>query len=449
MGRKLAALLNRLIDAKATDARPRSDVIGAMADGAGIDAGTVNQILDASIDCPPLARLEGFARVLDESVERLKSAAGEDGCKFPAEETERMAFVSELSLSAGAEVPEWIHLLPAGLMHTIEGDARGPFKIPDMEKVAAQTMAAAGGRLPIDQDHATDLVGKVGGATAPARGWIVELQSRDDGLWGRVEWTKAGTELLKDRAYRHISPVIKHTKDGIITRLLRAALTNDPALRELTSLNNATTNEELMDFMEKLRKALGLPEDADEAAIMEAISTMLAGKTDDEGEAERMSAQIGEIATAAGLDAGAKPDAILAAVKSLATGSGDETKTVAALQAELADVTTRFNTLNTKVATDAATAIVDSAIEAGTVGVKPLREHYIKRAVDDPDGVKTELANMPKVGGDPVIPATRQEDKDGKPRLQPHEVTVAAQLGLSADDYATTLAAEREQKEIA
>ncbi len=54
-------------------------------------------------------------------------------------------------------------------------------------------------------------------ATRPgARGWIVELQARDDGIWGRVEWTGAGRALIEDRAYRGISPNLLVDRNGVV-----------------------------------------------------------------------------------------------------------------------------------------------------------------------------------------------------------------------------------------
>lgn len=92
-GERLAALLNRLIDAQIPDDADDEDaerarIIGEMAEAAGISASTVQQILDGEINCPPLDRLEGFARVLDSSLERLRSAAERDGCEYEDEDEE-------------------------------------------------------------------------------------------------------------------------------------------------------------------------------------------------------------------------------------------------------------------------------------------------------------------------------------------------------------------------
>lgn len=82
MGQRLASTLETAIEAQVTEDRTRADVIEDMAQAAGIDSGTVNSILNADIDCPPLERLDGFAEVLDVSADSLRRAAGEDGCEY-------------------------------------------------------------------------------------------------------------------------------------------------------------------------------------------------------------------------------------------------------------------------------------------------------------------------------------------------------------------------------
>ncbi len=129
-------------------------------------------------------------------------------------------FISSLhfQIPAAAGVPDWVHLTPAG---TFSGqDGRGPFTIKDAEDVIRSSMEV--GRLAIDENHAIDVAGRQG-QPSPARGWIVEMQARPDGLWGRVEWTSAGKALMEDKAYRGISPVIVARKNGgAVVKLLRA-----------------------------------------------------------------------------------------------------------------------------------------------------------------------------------------------------------------------------------
>jgi hypothetical protein len=42
---------------------------------------------------------------------------------------------------------------------------------------------------------------------ARAAGWVVELQSRADGIWARVDWTKDGQALLSEKSSSRASRV--------------------------------------------------------------------------------------------------------------------------------------------------------------------------------------------------------------------------------------------------
>jgi len=176
---------------------------------------------------------------------------------------------------AAARVPAFIQLLPAGVIHTRDG--RGPYRLVDAAAVIARSLPAGGPGLPLDENHATDLAAPKG-APAPARGWIVELQARADGVWGRVEWTPEGRAMIAGRAYRHVSPVIQHDSEGRIMRILRASVVNLANLPDLAALNAARADAfpEIVMDLTKLREALRLPADADETAILAAIAGLLA-----------------------------------------------------------------------------------------------------------------------------------------------------------------------------
>ena len=77
-GTNLATVLNAAIG----DGDDRADTIAMMATAAGIEADTVNQILDGEIDCPPMDRLEKFADTLNITVDTLTEAAMQDGCTY-------------------------------------------------------------------------------------------------------------------------------------------------------------------------------------------------------------------------------------------------------------------------------------------------------------------------------------------------------------------------------
>jgi hypothetical protein len=129
---------------------------------------------------------------------------------------------------------EWIELIPAGRFSAVDG--RGPFKNDAPERVIAASigkMPAAG--LVVDYEHATDLAAPAG-LPAPAAGWIKQFKVAGGAIFARVEWTADAAEMLRGKLYRYISPVFEHGNDGRIERILRAALTNNPALINLPAL---------------------------------------------------------------------------------------------------------------------------------------------------------------------------------------------------------------------
>lgn len=200
---------------------------------------------------------------------------------------------AELALcfvSLPAEVPEWIELVPAGAIAGADGRAFLNDRPDDFVKVSQQLKRIRAGWC-IDLDHQLQFAAneKVGG-TAPASGWIVELENRDGAIWGKVEWTDLGTVAIQSKRYRGLSPVFaydKRTKRAI--GLVSAALTNNPNL-DLVALNaarNASNQEN--DSMDWLKKALGLADDATDEAVKAALNSFIA--------------LAGVLATALGMDA--------------------------------------------------------------------------------------------------------------------------------------------------
>jgi phage I-like protein len=323
------------------------------------------------------------------------------------------------------DAPEWLHILPPGALQTVDG--RGPFKATNLAELARRSLELAGGRLPLDENHSIDLAAPEGGPS-PARGWIVELEERPGGIWGRVEWTNSGRSLMADKAYRFLSPVFEHLEDGEITALLRVALTNNPNLRQLTALNQ----ERNMDLLQQLCAALGLGEDADAAKVVATVKELKGSASQ---VALQAAAALKPIAVAAGAAEDADAETVLAAVTDLRDPAKMVPATqVAALQSELAEV-------KEGIATEKAEAYVDAAIAAGKPGVKPLRDHYIARHMADPAAVETELGSFPSLtapsGARPTPPGA-----DGNVALNAADQTVIAQMGLDPEAYQKTLAAD-------
>lgn len=95
--------------------------------------------------------------------------------------------------------------------------------------------------LLVDYDHFS-----LSNATpSKAAGWVTEMKAREDGLWGRVRWSKSGKDAVEGGDYRYISPVwnrgdCEDLGDGKVRplRLRNAAVTNEPNLRGIAPLSN-------------------------------------------------------------------------------------------------------------------------------------------------------------------------------------------------------------------
>ncbi len=348
-----------------------------------------------------------------------------------------VALCSAIALTGGAAgAPDWIHLVPAGEVRT--NDGRGPYRIADAAALMAASLAA-GNKLVVDENHATDLAAPRGGA-APARGWIVELQNRSDGIWGRVEWTEAGRQKVAGAEYRGVSPVIAHRKDGTIVAILRASLVNQPNFQGLTALHQ----EESMDFRKMLIETLSLDGEADDAAIMAAIKEKMgAAKTDEvamnAAVSTALQSALGPIATLVGAAADADAATVLTAVQKFKEGSSND-QAVIALQSELVGMATQLNTLRDERARDKAVAFVDAAIAAQRVGVKPQRDTYITMHMEDATRTEALINAMPSVKNGPSIGVSPGDAKAGV--LGDADSAVIALMGIDPEAYKKTLAAQ-------
>ena len=303
--------------------------------------------------------------------------------------------------------PVWIHLTPAG---TFRGrDGRGPFTVD------AAAVAAASTGLPavIDEMHSTDLQGPVGGA-APARGWIVEMQARVDGVWGRVDWTPEGAALVTGRSYRGVSPALASDKTGRVHSVLRAALTNLPNFEMTTLHTQETTGMEL----DKLRTALGLKADA---TLDECLAAALAQRQS----VTTHAADLGRIAKAAGAPANAdvgQIETVIAAARPAAS----EAET---MRGQILTLNTQLIELRNGQARDKATAVIDKAIADGKP-ISPLRDHFITRHMADPEGVEKELGVMISLHGGGIKPRGAAPTAGG---LTEAEADVARRMGITQE----------------
>ncbi len=293
--------------------------------------------------------------------------------------------------SAAADVGagEWLHLLPAG---TFSGaDGRGPYVATDPGKIIDLSMAD--GKIAIDENHSIDLAGPKG-LPSPARGWVVEMQARADGIWGRVEWTPAGQALRSEQAYRGISPAVhvrKGTSPAQVAAIARASLTNDPNF-PLQHLHQKGLDA--MSLSPELLKRLGLAADADQKAVEAAIGRQI-------DQVETHAKTVAQIAKAAGAKDGATGDELVTHLQAVSR-AGDATQ----LAATVVELQSKYDKLAADTAEGKAEAYVDGQIAAGKP-IKALRDHYIARHQKDASAVETELNAMASVHSGAVVPPRR------------------------------------------
>lgn len=346
---------------------------------------------------------------IETDVLTLHQAAAGDG----------VVLCAALPMGEGDDVPEFIHLLPAGEIRT--GDGRGPYTIKDIQALCAESLTA-GDRLVLDENHSTDLAAPKG-EPAPARGWIIELQSRADGIWGKVEWTDEGRKLVASKAYRAISPVLR--MDGNSNRVkhvLRASLVNRANLEGLQTLHQENAMNPLL---AKLIEKLGLKTDTSEETLLAHVVTLHQAQTDQ----QTLHAQL---ATAVGLKPEADRATILGAVTTLKAGANGVD--VVALQQQLVDVTTQLNTLSEGTARDKATAFVDKAIADRRVGVAAQREHYITRHMKEASVVEGEILKFPTLNASHTHLTPPADDKTGG-ALDANDRETMHQLGLTEEQF--------------
>ncbi|SON55809.1 Mu-like prophage I protein [Hartmannibacter diazotrophicus] len=171
--------------------------------------------------------------------------------------------------AATGEAPQWVQIAPAGRVTTRDNRS---FEFD--AAVLAARFAADKVQIPVDLDHAS-----LAGAGADPRtvGWVVEMQARPEGLFGRVDWLDEGLATLKARTRRYISPGLRHDETGRATWIHSIALVAAPAL-SMPALASAQPSEPSMSVT-AFAAALGLAANTDETAVLSALTTRFADNT--------------------------------------------------------------------------------------------------------------------------------------------------------------------------
>ena len=193
----------------------------------------------------------------------------------------------------------WIHIVPKGVFPVLRERTGKDGKVETytLQQVLDDTaLAAMVNRfneeakaenftgLRLDFEHFSYDTDKL----SEAAGWIKEIQNRDNGLWGKVEWTDLGTTAITNKRYKLLSPVWMPRDCEALPgdrarpkRLDSVGLTNKPNLRGMVPLTNRdalasaeSTQQTPQKNMNKIATALGLSADASEDAILAAIAKL-------------------------------------------------------------------------------------------------------------------------------------------------------------------------------
>lgn len=326
------------------------------------------------------------------------------------------------------EPPEWVMLMPSA--RRIEARDGRRWSLADAQAVVTASLERARGvDLVVDYEHQTDKA-EANGREAPAAGWIREMEARADGIWARVEWTSRAKRYLKEREYRYLSPTFLHTKAGVITRVLRAALTNDPAISDLPSIAKQELHA-MDETLKKLFEALGLEEGADEATALARVEALKAAevKAPPAGEAVKALAKaVGE-----GDDADAEIVARRALDALKAAGQEPDPSQYVG-KAAFDEVSSQLKRIQDERAEEKAVAAVEAGMRQGKI--PPAQKDWaMAYARKDLEGFEGYLTNAPSITAPTSGVPSAAPPKASGGALSAEEKALCRQLGLSEDDY--------------
>lgn len=135
-----------------------------------------------------------------------------------------------------------MRILPAGVFRTADGRPANIAGWVMDQQIAASVIASSltGTEILIDYEHQS-LHAASNGQPVPAAGWFSKLEWREGlGLYAQsISWNERAKAMIAAKEYRFISPTfIFNDKTGAVERILSVAITNTPALPQLTDLSS-------------------------------------------------------------------------------------------------------------------------------------------------------------------------------------------------------------------
>ena len=177
------------------------------------------------------------------------------------------------------KIPDTIHIIPIGEW---AHDMYGPIIInkSDIREFAMNFNAGVRKGVFITAGHE-------GFAELPAVGWVQDVEVRDDGLWGTVDWNENGREALQDKQWKFFSPELCRDYEDPETHslyrnvLTGGALTKSPYFKELQAIvfsdkniNKYNENNMSKTLEEVLALEVSALTDEDKAVLKENADTL-------------------------------------------------------------------------------------------------------------------------------------------------------------------------------
>lgn len=307
-----------------------------------------------------------------------------------------------------------IKIVPKGQFAPVDG--RTDTGVPhwtmsaDLAQQIIAAFDAAQTDLVVDYEHAT-LKAAETGQQNPAAGWISKYVWDDErGLMGEVKWTQRAKDMIDSGEYRYLSPVLEYDTLGNVRGLHSVALTNSPALdgmalAALSRQNSINPKQETSMNKEALIKLLGLAADADDKAIEAALA-----------EAQE---KLGDKGTAG------KPE-------DKPQGGNADDGEVAELKAQVAALSKKVIAMEVGGTSD---GLIRAALSDGRL--LPHQETPARQlAAKDPEAFKALIDGSLALAALSKTQTGGKGGADGTSALTAEEAAVAAQLGISAEDYA-------------
>lgn len=332
------------------------------------------------------------------------------------------------SLALSQEANGRIQLTPFGWFKPQDGREEQFYVGDENGYQLAEDINSSGVELMIDYEHQTIFIAQNGNGN-PAAGWIKKAEYiSGSGLFADVRWTAKAASEIKEGIYRYISPLFLVDENGVVVKIINAALTNRPALHNLAEAmamssqfsKFLTQKEDKNPMKELLIKLFALSAQATDEQITEKLNALIAAKGDSQVALSDVYAKLN--------DANNQVVTLNAKVN-----NPDPSQFVALSQ--LQAVQTEFNNFKQQIETEKRDAMIAVALSDGRLlpAQKAWAENLGKTNLQALSEYLNTTAPNPALNG---TQSGGQDPNQGKPvALSDAELAAAKALGLTAEQY--------------